>query len=153
MNNGQGPYQPPAPDGQLVPANGIVTWEQYQHNLEQIALVREQLATAEERNHAAYQRYLEQELRAQVEAGKQAECVHTVSGVILVTQYYCRKHLAALRAQRDTESVFCKILECGRFLTFFGLKTAANSCDRETSSACSFYISFGSNTSVCGGYI
>lgn len=78
MNNGQGSNTPSLTDGHLVPANGIVTWEQYQRNLEQISRARDQLASIEAQNRAAYERYLEQELRSRVEAGRQAECVYII---------------------------------------------------------------------------
>lgn len=73
MNNGQGGQNPTSMELQLLPPNGIVSLEQFNRNLEQIARARETLATLEAQNAEGYRRYVEQELWNRVQAGREAE--------------------------------------------------------------------------------
>lgn len=73
MNNGQAPTNNSQLGLQLAVPNRILTPAQYAQNATQIARAREALATLEEQNQAAYQRYVQQELLNRIEAGRQAE--------------------------------------------------------------------------------
>ena len=73
MNNGQGAPTYPTMGLQLIPNNGLISLDQYQRNQEQIARAREALANLEEQSRDGYRRFVEQELWARVEAGRQAE--------------------------------------------------------------------------------